>query len=197
MQCLYCGERLSVSQRFRYKAYCSSEHRDAFISQRDLSAVDELRLGRQKAYRSMEINGSIAPDSFSTGTAAGEESIAQLLAQVEVQCHYYQNLLDRLPCGVSVFDSSLKLVYSNRSFRELFEAAPRLEVGVQLSDLCSGVEAAHASERIRRTGEQQEFTETVGDRDVQLLLVCSTPNREEGDREYVLSVHLATPNGGR
>lgn len=200
MQCLYCGERLSLSQRHRHKVYCSSQHRDAFIRQRDQDEVDELRRGREAVYRALDADKVDVPEAESAAVdecqepVAGEDvteeaGVARLLAEVEAQAHYYQVVLDRLPCGIAILDGSLQLVYANRSFRRLFEGACRLEPGVPLLEICPGESTVRAAEEIQRTGEEQEAMELIGGHSVDLCLVCLTPSRKPADCEYVLSVH--------
>jgi nitrogen fixation/metabolism regulation signal transduction histidine kinase len=44
---------------------------------------------------------------------------AEFLSMVESERHYYQELLDSLPAGVAIIGRNLRVVYSNRRFREM------------------------------------------------------------------------------
>jgi CheY-like chemotaxis protein/signal transduction histidine kinase len=64
--------------------------------------------------------------------------VARLLALVESEKHYYQDLCDSLPAGVAVADLELCIISTNRAFRRRFAGKMGEGGGVRLSGLLRG-----------------------------------------------------------
>ncbi len=129
----------AAAASFGSEAAWSSESEEAAVE----GAGENAGIRRQDLPETMEQFDPITePESAREAGESLEERYARFLSLVESERHYYQELIEQLPAGVAVIGRNMKILYSNRAFRQLQ----------------SGEEEAASAGRISVTSEEVRVT---------------------------------------
>ncbi len=128
--------------------------------------------------------------------------VARLLALVESERRYYQELFAALPAPAAVFDRNLALVTANREFRARFDVRMRELGDIQLFDLLPSRALEEAVARVVEGPDTraEAFVE-IGLREPRTCRVALRRTwgwREDGESEFLLTVEeaAAEPSAG-
>ena len=135
--CLYCQKPLNYWRRLTRQLYCSEAHREKYISAYTELATSEL------ARRASDTDTSEGPNS----------SLADMMAEVECDRHFFQEILDRTPVGIAVVAEDLMVQYANQAVRESLKIDVEESREVRLSDLVGGENIAPIVETVFATEE--------------------------------------------
>ena len=119
--------------------------------------------------------------------------VARLLALVEAERRYYQEIIAVMPVGLALFDSELSFVSANRSFREIFGLSSSALAKTRLRDLFPGGEVEYRIDEVLESGEAQrnitvEYVTPEGPRALRLSIQPFRGWGEEADNEVLLVV---------
>ncbi|MCP5117540.1 MAG: PAS domain-containing protein [bacterium] len=132
--CLYCQKPLNFWCRLARKLYCSREHHEAYLETHSELATAELARRGQAA-----------------GEAPG--SLADLMASLECDRHFFQEVLDQTPVGVAVVSEGLIIEYANQAIRVMLGQDLDDSSTIRMKDLDAGEDLAPIAETVFDTEE--------------------------------------------
>ena len=81
--------------------------------------------------------------------------VARLLALVEAERRYYQEVVAAMPVGLAILSQDLSVLSANRSFREIFDLSERELAKVRLDDFFPGGEVGDRIQEVLESGKPQ------------------------------------------
>jgi PAS domain-containing protein len=202
MKCLLCERQIPWLRRLVDDRFCSDEHRRQYRQAHDASAVTELvsrqwEAGEEPAH---DRTGEPLPRrdyDEPPGAAAGVREpervlsanpaptpvggeFAELLAMLEVERAFYQEILDNLPHAIAIAGGDLGIEYANRPFRRL----------VGMEDCDFQAEGAGCLERLGLRETVREFLE-FGAEEMRVQVPAGT-----GDRRPLETILKSCPGRG-
>jgi len=119
--------------------------------------------------------------------------VARLLALVETERRYYQEIVAVMPVGLAVIDKGLAFLSANRSFRNIFGVSERDLTKIRLIDLFPGGEVDSRVAEVLETGDEQrniavQYVTAEGPRPLRLSIQPFHGWDEEANTEVLLIV---------
>lgn len=127
--------------------------------------------------------------------AESAEGMAQFLATLDFDRHYYQEILDRVPVGIAILTNELEVRYSNQTFRELRSSNGTIRAtdGEFRKSILSLMERLREGDQDQADDEME--SEANGIRLLQQVSAVKLPLRDDRNPEALVVVQNPTEKG--